>query len=79
MVKRDWKLPNPSYFTYTSIVQPIFQVYNSFYKQTAHFHSFYLIANSKRVKQLQNDTKWLDLPHRIFKSPPNALMGYPNG
>ena len=24
ILKRDWKLSNPSYFTYTSIVQPIF-------------------------------------------------------
>jgi len=30
MVKRDWKLPNPSYFTYTSIVQAVFQVNNPF-------------------------------------------------
>ena len=31
MIKRDWKLPNQSYFTYTSIVKPVLQVYNPFY------------------------------------------------
>ena len=30
MIKRDWKLPNPSYFTYTSIVQQILQANNLF-------------------------------------------------
>ena len=40
MIKRDWKLPNLSYFTYTSIVQPVLQANNPFYKPTAHFHSF---------------------------------------
>ena len=33
MIKRDWKLPNPSYFTSKSIVQP-------FYKPTTHFTQF---------------------------------------
>ena len=37
------------------------------------------VANSKREKQLQNDIKGVDLSHRVFKGPPNALMGYPNG
>ena len=40
MIKRDWKLPNPSYFTYTSIVQPVLQVYNPFYKPRPYFYSF---------------------------------------
>ena len=31
MIKRGWKLPNPSHFTYTSIVQPILQANNPFY------------------------------------------------
>ena len=34
MIKRGWKLPNPSHFTYTSIVQPIWQakvLYKPFY------------------------------------------------
>ena len=33
------------------------------------------VANSKREKRLQNDIKGVDLFHRIFKGPPNALMG----
>ena len=33
------------------------------------------VANSKREKQLQNDIKGVDLYHRVFKGPPNALMG----
>ena len=30
MIKRDWKLPNPSFFTYTSIVQPVLQADSPF-------------------------------------------------
>ena len=33
------------------------------------------VANSKREKRLQNDIKGVDLFHRIFKGPPNVLMG----
>ena len=47
--------------------QPIFTVFVS------------KMANSKREKQLQNGTKWLDPLYRVFKGPPNALIGYPNG
>ena len=47
--------------------QPIFTVFVS------------KVANSKRKKQLQNDIKEVNLSHRVFKGPPNALMGYPNG
>ena len=60
MIKRDWKLPNPSYFTYTSIVQPFLQANSPF----SHFSGSLFCpnaANSKREKQLQNGTKWLDL------------------
>ena len=64
MIKRDWKLPNPSYFTYTSIVQPVLQADSSF--------SPLKVANSKREKQLQNDIKGVDLSHRVFKGPPNV-------
>ena len=78
MIKRDWKLPNPSYFTYTSIVQPVLQVYNPFLQTDSPF-SPSKVANSKREKQLQNDIKGVDLSHRLFKGPPNALIGYPNG
>ena len=31
MIKREWKLPNSSYFTSKSIVQPILQANNPFY------------------------------------------------
>ena len=71
MIKRDWKLPNPSYFTYTSIVQPVLQVYNPFLQADSPFSPL-KVANSKREKQLQNDIKGVDLS-------PNALIGYPNG
>ena len=40
MVKRDWKLPNLSYFTYTSIVQPVLQVYNPFLQANSSFSQF---------------------------------------
>ena len=39
------------------------------------FWLFLKVANSKR----ENDLKGVDLSHRVFKDPPNALMGYPNG
>jgi len=50
MVKRDWKLPNLSDFTYTSIVQPVLQVYNPFLQTNSPFSQFLLpnAANSKR-------------------------------
>ena len=40
MIKRDWKLPNPSFFTYTSIVQPVLQVYNPFLQANSPFSQF---------------------------------------
>ena len=41
MIKRDWKLPNPSYFTYTSIVQPVLQVYNPFLQADSPFSQLF--------------------------------------
>ena len=72
MIKRDWKLPNPSFFTYTSIVQPVLQVYNPFLQAKAPFSQLF---GSKREKQLQNDTKGVDPPLQVILRPPNALMG----
>ena len=40
MIKRDWKLPNPSYFTYTSIVQPVLQANNPFLQANSPFSQF---------------------------------------
>ena len=74
MIKRDWKLPNPSYFTYTSIVQPVLQVYNPFLQADSPFSPL-KVVNSKREKQLQNGAKWLDLTPQGILRPPNELMG----
>ena len=41
MIKRDWKLPNPSYFTYTSIVKPVLQVYNPFLQADSPFYTVF--------------------------------------
>ena len=37
------------------------------------------LANLKRENSCKNDTKGVDHSHRLFKGPPNALIGYPNG
>ena len=47
MVKRDWKLPNLSYFTYISIV-------NLFYKQISYFTQFLgacFVPNEVKLKR----------------------------
>ena len=78
MIKRDWKLPNPSYFTYTSIVQTVLQANNPFYKQTthfykptAHFHSF-KCSKFKRekneIKMIKRDCKLPNLSYFTYTS-----------
>ena len=60
--KRDWKLPNTSYFTYTIIVQPNLQANNLFYKPITYFTHFWVAVCFKSSKfeagkRLLNDTK----------------------
>ena len=71
MIKRDWKLARPSDFTYTSIVQPVLQVYNPF----SQFLEQFVVSNAsnlKREKSYKNDTKWIDYPYRVYRG---TLMG----
>ena len=51
MIKKDWKLARPSDFTYTSIVQPVLQVYNPFSQFLGLFSN---ASNLKREKMIQN-------------------------
>ena len=75
MIKRDWKLPNPSFFTYTSIVQPVLQVYNPFYKQIhpilqanpSHFYDAPLRSAAQRAALMGSTT------------PPTGYIGGPMG
>ena len=64
MVKRDWKLPNPSYFTYTSIVQQILQANNLFLQ-------FLVVLISSRFEAGKTATKW----YKMARSPPQWFNG----
>ena len=66
MVKRDWKLPNPSYFTYTSIVQPVLQANNPFLQANSPFSQF--LFNSK-FEAGKAAAKW----HKMARSPPQDI------
>ena len=64
---------------------PFYKPTTYFYKQTAHFHIFLgaCFAPMQQIRSGKNSykmiQKWLDISHRVFKSLPNALMGYSNG
>jgi len=57
MIKRDWKLPNPSYFTYTNIVQPVLQVYNPFLQANSPFLQFLVAFKSSKFEAGKAATK----------------------
>ena len=66
MIKRDWKLPNPSYFTYTSIVQPVLQVYNLFLQANSLFYSFCFKTGKFEAGKIA--AKW----YKMARSPPTG-------
>ena len=72
MIKRDWKLPNPSYFTYTSIVQPVLQANNPFLQANSPFSQF--LFQNWQIRSGKNSCKMVQngsiSPHRVFKGPP---------
>ena len=73
MIKRDWKLPNPSFFTYTSIVQPVLQANNPFLQADSlfsqflqQFSSYLLSASNLLFLDDKNDKKRLEIAKSIL-------------
>ena len=77
MIKRDWKLPNPSYFTYTSIVQPVLQANNLFLQANSPFSQF--LFQNCQIRSGKSSFKMVQNGSISAHRPPHALMGYPNG
>ena len=64
------------------LLYPLLQAHNPIFTSQQALFTVFNAANSSgknSCKMVQNDTKGVDLSHRVFKGPPNALIGYPNG